>query len=60
MVVSIQSAMISRFYVRPTSKRWFLKNNPSDHGTRSIQYHVGIHLDFTSILHPHIPLVPQI
>jgi hypothetical protein len=25
MVVSIQSAMVFRFCVRPTSKRWFLK-----------------------------------
>ena len=25
MVVSIHSAMVSWFYVRPTSKRWFLK-----------------------------------
>ena len=24
-VVSIQSAMISRFCIRPTSKKWFLK-----------------------------------
>ena len=25
MVVSIQSAMVSQFCVRPTSKRWFLR-----------------------------------
>jgi hypothetical protein len=25
MVVSVWSAMVSRFYVMPTSKRWFLK-----------------------------------
>ena len=25
MVVSVRSAMVSRFCVRPTSKRWFLK-----------------------------------
>ena len=25
MVVSVQSAMVSHFCVRPTSKRWFLK-----------------------------------
>jgi hypothetical protein len=25
MVVSIRSAMVSRFCVKPTSKRWFLK-----------------------------------
>ena len=23
--VSVQSAMVSRFYVRPTSKKWFVK-----------------------------------
>jgi hypothetical protein len=25
MVVSVRSAVVSRFCVRPTSKRWFLK-----------------------------------
>ena len=25
MVASVRSAMVSRFCVRPTSKRWFLK-----------------------------------
>ena len=25
MVASVQSVMVSRFCVRPTSKRWFLK-----------------------------------
>jgi hypothetical protein len=25
MVVNIPCAMVSQFYVRPTSKRWFLK-----------------------------------
>ena len=25
MVVNVRSAMVSRFCVRPTSKRWFLK-----------------------------------
>ena len=25
MVVSVKSAMVSQFCVRPTSKRWFLK-----------------------------------
>jgi hypothetical protein len=24
-ITSVRSAMVSRFYVRPTSKRWFLK-----------------------------------
>ena len=36
-----------------------LKNNPSDHETWSIRCHVGIQVDFTSILHSHTPLVPQ-
>ena len=35
------------------------ENNPSDHETWSIRYHVGIHVDFTSILHSQTPLVPQ-
>ena len=55
--MSVRSAMISRFCVKPTSKRWFSKNNPSDHETWSIQYHVrihpcrlSIHLAFTYIL----------
>ena len=34
-------------------------NNPSDHETWSIRCHVGIHVDFTSILHSLTPLVPQ-
>ena len=38
-VVNVRSAMVSWFCVRPTSKRWFLGNNPSDHETRSIQCH---------------------
>jgi hypothetical protein len=33
--------------------------NPSDHETWSIRYHVGIHVDSTSILHSLTPLVPQ-
>ena len=33
------------------------ENSPSDHVTRSIWYHVGVQLDFTSILHSHTPLV---
>ena len=35
------------------------KNNPSDHETWSIQCHVGIHVDFSSILRSLTPLVPQ-
>ena len=30
-VVSVWSAMVSRFCLRPTFKRWFFKINPSDH-----------------------------
>ena len=48
MVVSIRSAMVSRFCDRPTFKRSFFKNSPSDHETWSIWCHVGIHVD----LHP--------
>jgi len=36
------------------------ENSPNDHETRSIRYHVGIHVDFTSILHLLTPLVPQV
>ena len=25
MIMSIRSAMVSQFYIKPTSKRWFLK-----------------------------------
>ena len=35
------------------------ENSPSDHETWSIYYHVGIYVDFTSILHSHTPLLPQ-
>ena len=56
---AFRSAMVSRFCVRPTSKRWFLwivqvtmKHDPLD-------ANVGIHVDFTSVLHSHTPLVPQ-
>ena len=27
------SVVVSRFYVKPISKRWFFKNCPSDHET---------------------------
>ena len=33
--------------------------SPSDHETWSIRCHVGIHVDFTSILHSHTPLVAK-
>ena len=35
------------------------ENNPSDHEIVSIWCHVGIHVDFTSIMHSHTLLVPQ-
>ena len=53
MVVSVWSAMISKFCFRPASKRWFSETSPSDHETLSVRCHVGIHVDFTSILHSH-------
>ena len=54
-VMSIQVPCSPRsIYVRPTSKRWFLKNSPSDHITWSIGCHVGIQADLSSILHSHI------
>jgi hypothetical protein len=49
-VVNGRSAMVFRFCVRPTSKRQFLENSPSDHETSSIRCHVRIHVDFTSII----------
>ena len=57
-VVRFQSATVSRFCVRPTSKRWFLRS-PSAYEAWSIWCHVGIHVDFTSILHFLAPLVSQ-
>jgi hypothetical protein len=36
------------------------ENSPSDHETSSIGCHVGIHVDFTSILHSLTMLVPQV
>jgi hypothetical protein len=42
--------------LRPRGSFW---NSPSDHETWSIWCHVGIHVDYTSILHSHTPLVPQ-
>ena len=35
------------------------ENNPSDHETWSMRCHVGIHVDFTSIMHSHTLSVPQ-
>ena len=52
MVVSVRSAMVSRFCVRPTSKTRTLKIiQTCDHETWSIRCHVGIHVDFTFVLH---------
>ena len=53
--------MISRCCVRPTLEEVVFENNPSDHKPWSIhKCHVGIHVDFTSILHSsHTPLVPH-
>ena len=60
MVVSVQNTMISRFCVRPTSKRWFLKIVQAAMKYDPFDAHVGIHVDYTSIiLHSHTPLVPQ-
>jgi hypothetical protein len=58
MVVSVQSAMVSRFCVRPTSKKWFLKIVQVTMKHDPIRCHVGSHVDFTSILHAHTLLVP--
>ena len=46
-------------FVLGLPQRGGFENNPSDHEARSIWCHVGIHVDFTSILHSHTPLVPQ-
>ena len=35
------------------------ESSPSDHETWSIECRVGVHVDFTSILHSYTPLVPQ-
>ena len=50
IVVKFWRAMVSRFCVKSTSKLSF-ENSPSDR--------VGIHVDFTSILHSLTPLVPR-
>ena len=36
------------------------ENSSSDHETWFIWCYVRIHVDFTSILHSHTPLVPQV
>ena len=50
-VVSVRSVMTSRFYVRPTSKRWFLKIVQVKHDAFWCMPMQGsIHVDFTSHL----------
>jgi hypothetical protein len=46
MVVSIRSAMVSRFCVRPTYKRWFLKIDQVTMKHDPFDANVGIHVDF--------------
>jgi hypothetical protein len=40
-------------------RRWGSKNGPSDHETQSNRRHVGVHVDFTSILHS-IHILPRL
>ena len=42
-----------------SSEEVVFENSPSDHETWFIGCYVSIHVDFTSILHLHTPLVPQ-
>lgn len=58
-LVRLQSALVSWFCVRPSLKDVVFENNPNDHETWSIWYHVGIHGDFTAIFHSLTSLVPQ-
>ena len=51
-VVSIHNAMVST--------RRFFENSPNDHETWSIWWHIGIHVDFTTVLQSHTRLVPQL
>ena len=59
MVASGRNAKVSLFCVRLTSKRWFLRIVQVTMDTWSIRCHVGVHVDFISILHSHTLLVPQ-
>jgi hypothetical protein len=44
----------------PPRSGCLFENSPNDHVTWFVRCHVGIHVDFTSILHySHIPLVPR-
>ena len=58
-VVRFQSAVVSRFCVRPTSKRWLLKIAQVTMKHDPFWGHVGIYVDFTSILHSLTRLVPR-
>jgi hypothetical protein len=49
-VASIRNAMVSQFFVRPTSKKQFLKRVTSDHETWSIWCHVRIHVSRIHLL----------
>ena len=56
MVASIHSAMVSRVLCQAYLQEMIFEIIQE---TWSIQCHVGIHVDFTSILHSHTPLVAQ-
>jgi hypothetical protein len=59
--VSIRSAMVSQFCVRSTFKRWFLKIiQVTMKRDPAIWCYVEFHVNFTSILHSHTLLVPQV
>ena len=52
--------MVSQSFVRPTFKMWFLKTIQVTTKRDPFDAMLGIHVDFTSILHSHTPLVPQV
>ena len=47
------------FHGRPISKRWFLKIVQVTMKHDPFDAHVEIHVEVTSILHPHTRLVPR-
>ena len=55
--MSVWSAMISQYCVRAYLQEFVFKNNSNDHETWSIQCHVEIHVNFTSILHSYTPFI---
>ena len=57
-VMSIRNAMVSLFVLSLPSREGFW-NDQSHNVTWSIRCHVGIHVDFTSILHSNTQLVLQ-